>query len=81
VAAEKAKGLRERYGADTRTCGYFTLHQFADVQHSAVWRDELVRELGANPEQQEAALVAAEKAAQMLWLALDGVERRRSLAA
>ncbi len=76
VAKEKAKGLRERYGADTKTCGYFTLHQYADVQHSGVWRDELERELAAHPEQREAALNAAERGAQMLWQALDGVQRQ-----
>ena len=78
VAKEKARGLRDRYAADSKTCGYFTLHQFADVQHSAVWRDELERELAANPEQCEAALTAAESAAQKLWQALDGVQRQIS---
>ncbi len=81
VAKEKAKGLRERYGADAKTCSYFTLHQFADVQHSGVWRDELVRELANRPEEAEAALAAGERAAQILWQALDGVERRRAVAA
>jgi pyrroloquinoline-quinone synthase len=76
VAKEKARGLRERYNADSKTCGYFTLHQFADVQHSAVWRDELERELSAHPEQREAALAAGENAAQRLWQALDGVQRQ-----
>ncbi|MGE5112962.1 MAG: CADD family putative folate metabolism protein [Acidobacteriaceae bacterium] len=76
VAKEKARGLRERYGADAKTCGYFTLHQFADVQHSAVWRDELERALEAHPEEREAALAAAEHAAQILWQALDGVQRQ-----
>ncbi len=76
VAKEKASGLRERYAADSKTCGYFTLHQFADVQHSAVWREELERELAAHPEQREAALNAAEDAAQKLWQALDGVQRQ-----
>lgn len=79
VAKEKAKGLRERYGADAKTCSYFTLHQFADVQHSAVWRDELQRELDSHPEQTESALEAAGCAAQKLWQALDGVERRRTV--
>jgi pyrroloquinoline-quinone synthase len=78
VAKEKARGLRERYAADSKTCGYFTLHQFADVQHSAVWREELERELAASPEQREAALMAAENAAQKLWQALDGVQRQIS---
>jgi pyrroloquinoline-quinone synthase len=76
VAKEKARGLRERYNADSKTCGYFTLHQFADVQHSAVWREELERELASHPEQREAALTAAENAAQMLWQALYGVQRQ-----
>lgn len=81
VAKEKAKGLRERYRADAKTCSYFTLHQVADVQHSGVWREELVRELAANPEQTQAALEAGERAAEKLWQALDGVERRRAVAA
>ena len=76
VAKEKARGLRERYGADAKTCGYFTLHQFADVQHSAVWREELECELKAHPEQRESALSAAERSAQALWRALDGVQRQ-----
>jgi pyrroloquinoline-quinone synthase len=76
VAREKARGLRERYAADSKTCGYFTLHQFADVQHSAVWREELERELNVHPEHREAALAAGEKAAQALWQALDGVQRQ-----
>ena len=76
VAQEKARGLRERYGADANTCGYFALHQFADVQHSAVWREELERELTAHPEECEAALAAGERAAEILWKALDGVQRQ-----
>jgi pyrroloquinoline-quinone synthase len=76
VAKEKARGLRERYAADSKTYGYFTLHQFADLQHSAVWREELERELAAHPEQRGAALTAAENAAQKLWQALDGVQRQ-----
>ena len=81
VAKEKAKGLRERYGADSKTCSYFALHQFADVQHSGVWRDQLVNELAQHPEQTQAALEAGELAAKMLWQALDGVERRRAVTA
>jgi pyrroloquinoline-quinone synthase len=76
VAKEKARGLKERYAADAKTCGYFTLHQYADVQHSAVWREELERELVAQPDQRDAALAAGERAAQALWQALDGVQRQ-----
>ncbi|MDR3749468.1 MAG: CADD family putative folate metabolism protein [Acidobacteriota bacterium] len=78
IAKTKADGLARHYGADARTCGYFELHQFADVEHSQVWRDLLSAEIAANPEQASAALDAAEKGAQALWKALDGMEARRS---
>ncbi len=77
VAKAKADGLAECYGADTKTCGYFKLHQFADVEHSHVWRELLSAEIVAHPEQAEGALAAAETAAQALWHVLDGMEARR----
>jgi|SRR5579862_1520135 len=77
VAKSKADGLTQRYGADAKTCGYFTLHQFADVEHAHVWRELLSAEVTAHPEQAEAALNAAEKAAQSLLHALDGMNARR----
>jgi pyrroloquinoline-quinone synthase len=78
IAKQKADGLAQRYGADARTCGYFTLHQFADVEHSHVWRELLSAEVEAHPQQAEAALSAAERAAKALWHALDGMEQRRA---
>ena len=77
VATEKARGLREMYGADDKTRGYFTLHATADVYHSRVWRNQLEKRIKVNPETADAALNAAENAARMLWRALDGVEARR----
>ena len=77
VAKEKARGLRDLYGADAATRGYFTLHQTADVHHSQVWKQQLERELAADPEAAAEALEAAESAARALWQALDGIERRR----
>jgi pyrroloquinoline-quinone synthase len=77
VAAEKARGLRETYGADERTCGYFTLHMTADIYHSQVWRKQLEKRIEANPHLAEKTLDAAERAAQTLWQALDGVEAQR----
>lgn len=77
VAREKARGLREMYGADASTCGYFTLHQTADLHHAQVWKEQLERELAANPEAASEALDAAEAAARALWRALDGIERQR----
>jgi pyrroloquinoline-quinone synthase len=77
VAKEKARGLREMYGADSKTCGYFTLHATADVYHSNVWRQQLEKRLAANPEAAQAALDAAENTAKLLWRALDGIEAGR----
>jgi pyrroloquinoline-quinone synthase len=77
VAKEKSRGLREMYGADAKTCGYFTLHATADVYHANVWRDQLSKIVEADAEAQERALVAAENAARSLWRALDEVERKR----
>jgi pyrroloquinoline-quinone synthase len=79
VAKEKADGLAQRYGADAKTCGYFQLHQFADVEHAEVWRSLLSAEIATNPHQAEAVLDAAEAAAKSLWHVLDGMEARRTV--
>jgi pyrroloquinoline-quinone synthase len=81
VAKEKERGLREMYGADDKTCGYFALHATADVFHSNVWRQQLENRIAANPETAQAALDAAENTARMLWQALDGIEAARMTAA
>jgi pyrroloquinoline-quinone synthase len=78
VAVEKARGLREMYGVDERTCGYFTLHTTADVYHSNVWRDQLERIVENSPAAEEHALAAAERAAKALWNALDGIDTART---
>jgi pyrroloquinoline-quinone synthase len=78
IAKEKERGLRETYGADDKTCGYFTLHATADVYHSNVWRSQLEKRIEAHPETADAALEAAENAARMLWKALDGIDARRT---
>ena len=77
IAKEKARGLRERYGADERATSYFTLHTTADVYHSQVWREQLGKRLETNPETADKALAAGENAAKALWRALDGIEARR----
>ncbi len=77
VAKEKEHSLREMYGVDDKTCGYFSMHTTADVYHSNVWRRQLESRLAANPEAAEAALDAAESTARMLWQALDGIEAAR----
>jgi len=77
IAKEKERGLREMYHADDKTCGYFALHATADVYHSNVWHKQLEKRIKENPQAAEAALEAAEKAALMLWQALDGIEAAR----
>jgi len=77
VAREKERGLREIYGADDKTCGYFTLHATADLYHSNVWRKQLEKRLATNPEAAQAALDSAESTARFLWQALDGIEADR----
>jgi pyrroloquinoline-quinone synthase len=77
VAEEKERGLRAMYGADDKTCGYFTLHATADVFHSKVWGKQLENRITDNPEAAQAALDAAERTAKLLWQALDGIEAAR----
>jgi pyrroloquinoline-quinone synthase len=77
VAKEKAIGLKNLYGADAKTCTYFTLHQTADIHHSNVWREQLNTLIEADPQCAGQALDAAETAAEALWQALDGIERKR----
>ena len=77
VAKQKERGLRELYGADDKTVGYFALHATADIFHSNVWHKQLEKRIAANPETAQAALDAAEKTAQLLWKALDGIEAAR----
>ncbi|HTW31861.1 MAG TPA: iron-containing redox enzyme family protein [Candidatus Sulfotelmatobacter sp.] len=77
IAQEKERGLREMYGADDKTCGYFSLHAKADVYHSRIWHKQLEKRIAAHPESADAALDAAEAAARMLWKALDGIDARR----
>jgi pyrroloquinoline-quinone synthase len=77
VAKEKARGLKEMYGASEKTYGYFTLHATADVFHANVWRQQLEKRLAENSRAAEKALAAGESAAKALWQALDGIEERR----
>jgi pyrroloquinoline-quinone synthase len=79
IAVTKAEGLAEHYGTTGKAAKYFTLHQTADVAHASVWRELIDKELAASPEAEEAALNAGERAAKTLWVALDGVERQRTM--
>jgi len=78
IAGEKERGLRAMYGADDKTCGYFSVHAEADIHHARVWRSLLEKQITEHPEAADAALDAAENAARLLWLALDGIDARRT---
>jgi pyrroloquinoline-quinone synthase len=77
VAAEKARGLRTMYGADEKTCEYFTVHTVADVYHSRIWKHQLAKIVERNPQAAQRALDSGERAAEALWKALDGIEAAR----
>jgi pyrroloquinoline-quinone synthase len=79
IAVTKAQGLAEHYATEGAAARYFTLHQTADVAHASVWRELIDRELVVSPDAEEAALNAGERAAKALWVALDGVERQRTM--
>src|SRR4029077_2764979 len=45
IAQEKARGLLETYGADAKTCAYFTVHQTADIHHARVWNEQMEKQV------------------------------------
>ena len=77
IAAEKRSGLKQHYGADDRTCGYFTLHEKADIRHASVWRNIISALVVENDCRAVEALEGISLAVRTLWTALDGIERAR----
>lgn len=53
IAYEKAKWLKELYGADARTCRYFSVHAVADIEHAHTWRHLIDREISGNKEKEK----------------------------
>lgn len=77
IAAEKRDGLQRHYGADERTCGYFTVHEKADVHHAGVWLRMISEMVEGDDARASEALQGISSAARALWTALDGIERDR----
>jgi pyrroloquinoline-quinone synthase len=77
VASAKIEGLIDRYGiSEEGTLRFFRVHEYADVEHSAVCRELLDR----LPEAEQAeAIAAGEELAGALWNFLSGVEARATL--
>jgi pyrroloquinoline-quinone synthase len=77
ISEKKVRCLREFYGADDRSCQYFLVHITADVAHAESWRTQLKKRIGLDPKLASLSLAAADKAASVLWEALDGIENAR----
>jgi pyrroloquinoline-quinone synthase len=77
IAAEKRNGLKQHYGADDRTCSYFTLHEKVDIHHASVWRKIISALVEQDDRHAAEALEGISRAARALWTALDGIERDR----
>jgi len=77
IASEKTRGLKQHYGADDRTCSYFTLHEKADVHHSNVWRQIITDLVEQDEARADEVLKGVSNGARALWVALDGIERER----
>src|SRR5919108_4940703 len=80
VAAEKIRGLVDRYGIDDpRTLAFFTVHSSLDVEHAEAER-AMIRTLAADSGE-EAVLSATRAALDAWWRFLDAVDRPVSAAA
>lgn len=73
IAAVKIEGLRRLYGMnDPSAIEFFTVHEKADVEHSAAeW--ELIGSAADTPAKQAEVLAATRDACDALWSFLDGV--------
>lgn len=76
IAAVKIEGLRRFYGiSDADAVEFFSVHEKADVWHSAAeWR--LIERAADMPEKQTEVLAATRAACGALWSFLDGVYAR-----
>jgi pyrroloquinoline-quinone synthase len=72
IATVKVDGLQRFYGiANPHDVAFFTVHQEADVEHSAAeW--QLIEEAADAPRKQEEVLAATREARDALWTFLDG---------
>jgi pyrroloquinoline-quinone synthase len=76
IAGAKEQGLREKYGADARTCAYFRLHATWDAHHSKVWETEIDDRFDGGDACAEEIVAAVEDAAAAMWKGLDGIHQQ-----
>jgi pyrroloquinoline-quinone synthase len=73
IAEEKEAGLKNRYGADAKTCKYFAVHSIADIEHAQTWRQLIDQEIAGDASKMQLALDSVENTAASLWKVLDGI--------
>jgi len=78
IAGLKAQGLKEKYGADAKTCSYFTLHSTWDVHHSRVWAEQIDSRMDDGEATADEIVAAVEAAAKAMWNGLDGIQQQCS---
>jgi pyrroloquinoline-quinone synthase len=75
VSRVKIDGLRRFYGiTDAAALSFFTVHQEADVHHSAAERT-ILEHHALNPDDRRSCVEAAQRSARSLLTLLDGVQR------
>jgi pyrroloquinoline-quinone synthase len=71
IATTKIDGLKKFYGIDNpASFAYFTVHEQADKEHRAAWRNWLEEHASGNEEE---ILATTNQALDALWAALDAV--------
>ncbi len=71
IASTKIDGLKKFYGIDKpEGLAYFTVHEQADREHRAAWRNWLEEHASGNEEE---ILATTDEALNALWVALDAV--------
>ena len=73
IAAEKSRGLREKYGIRSREAHeFFRVHTHADIEHARAERGILAREMARSARSTHDAEVAVRRTTEAWWKFLDG---------
>lgn len=74
IATTKIGGLHRFYGiSDAKGTAYFSVHEEADKEHRAAWRNWLVQNAASGSATEEQILASTNDALNALWGALDAV--------
>lgn len=72
IAGEKAMWLKDLYGADTKSCRYFSVHSTADIEHANIWKQLISKEIAgagvsAAIQNGNSGEIAGERLAEPVW--------------